>query len=330
MKQIKAEPAPDFFEKPKTALERSVKQFMEYLQIEKNRSKLTRINYKHYLRRFVFFAQDQGVRTPQEIDLELIRSFRLFLSNFTENGAPLKIITQSYHLICLRSFLKYLARRDIESLAAEKIELPKIGSRQVEFLAVDEVGRLIEATASEKNELSRLRDRAILEMLFSTGLRVSELTHLKRDQVNLKRGEFAVRGKGDKLRVVFLSAPAAKAIEKYLDARDDNSKALFIRHREKLSVEKQIESQGQAQTGLTSRSIQRLIKKYALLAGIVKKITPHTLRHSFATDLLQNGADIRAVQEMLGHASISTTQIYTHLTNKRLRDIHEAFHNKGR
>ncbi len=313
---------------PKTKLQRYYIQFLEYLEIERNRSRMTLRNYDHYLRRFVDFCAKQGVTVPEDIDLELVRSYRLFLNRMTIKDQTLKVITQNYHLISLRSFLKYLAKRDIKSLTPEKIELPKTPARHPEFLTTEEVARLIEATKAEKNKLTRLRDDAILKTLFSTGLRISELTNLKQDQINLKRGEFSVRGKGDKMRVVFLSDHAAEALEKYLDEREDNSKALFIRHREKESVEKQIESQGEIKNGLTPRSIQRLIKKYAMVAGIMKKITPHTLRHSFATDLLTNGADIRAVQEMLGHASISTTQIYTHLTNKRLKDIHEAFHNK--
>jgi len=317
--------------KSKTKLQRYYIQFLEYLEIERNRSKMTLRNYDHYLRRFVDFCAEQGVTTPEDIDLELVRSYRLFINRFVqkENGRNLKIITQNYHLIALRSFLKYLAKRDIKSMAPDKIELPKTPSRQVEFLTVEEVERLIDATRSIKNKLVSARDQAILELLFSTGLRISELTNLKQENVNIKRREFSVRGKGDKLRVVFLSDQAAETLEKYLKLRDDNSKALFIRHKEKESVENQMESMGDAKTGLTPRSVQRIMKKYAMIAGIMKKITPHTLRHSFATDLLTNGADIRAVQEMLGHASISTTQIYTHLTNKRLRDIHEKFHNKA-
>jgi len=326
----------------KSKLHRYYIQFLEYLEIERNRSKMTLRNYDHYLKRFVDFCAKQGVTTPEDIDLELVRSFRLHINRLSVKDKQLKIITQNYHLIALRSFLKYLAKRDIKSMAAEKIELPKTPSRQVEFLTIDEVERLIDATKAEKNpperlksfsragKLTQARDQAILTMLFSTGLRISELTNLKQDNVNIKRGEFSVRGKGDKLRVVFLSDDASEALEKYLSLREDNSKALFIRHKEKESVEKQIESQGVAKNGLTPRSVQRLIKKYAMIAGIMKKITPHTLRHSFATDLLANGADIRAVQEMLGHASISTTQIYTHLTNKRLKDIHEQFHNKDK
>lgn len=326
-----------------TLLQRYYIQFLEYLEVERNRSRLTLRNYDHYLKRFVDFCAKQGVTSPEDVDLELVRSYRLFLNRMATHDKQLKIITQNYHLIALRSFLKYLAKRDVKSLAAEKIELPKTPARTVEFLDIEEVERLIKATDEDppatqvrlralragKDKLTRLRDRAILEMLFSTGLRISELTSLKRNNLNLKRGEFAVRGKGDKMRLVFLSDGAIVHLEKYLDEREDNSKALFIRHDAKESVEKQMESMSQNLSGLTPRTIQRIIKKYAKLAGIMKKITPHTLRHSFATDLLANGADIRSVQELLGHSSISTTQIYTHLTNKRLRDVYDKHHRGG-
>lgn len=302
-------------------------QFLEYLEIERNRSKLTLRNYDHYLQRFVGFCEKQGVTDPEDVDLELVRSYRLFLNRMVDNGKPLKIITQNYHLIALRSFLKYLSRRDIKCLAAEKIELPKPPSRQVEFLEPQDVTRLIEATDQEKDKATRLRDKAILEMLFSTGLRISELVALNKDSINTKRREFSVRGKGDKMRLVFLSDRAISAVEEYLKLREDNSKALFIRHDHKESVEKQMKSFSEKALGLTARTMQRIIKKYAKIAGIMKKISPHTLRHSFATDLLSNGADIRAVQELLGHASISTTQIYTHLTNRRLKDIYDKYHN---
>jgi len=314
----------------KTKLQRYYQQFLEYLEIERNRSKLTLRNYDHYLKRFVDFCAKQGVTDPVDVDLELVRSYRLQLNRMSTNDKNLKIITQNYHLIALRSFLKYLSKRDVKSLAAEKIELPKTPARTVEFLDVDDVERLIKAVDEEKDQLTRLRDHAILEMLFSTGLRISELTSVKRDNINLKRGEFSVRGKGDKMRLVFLSHKAIESINQYLKERKDNSKALFVRHDAKESVEKQMESMSEKVSGLTPRSIQRIIKKYAKLAGIMKKITPHTLRHSFATDLLTNGADIRSVQELLGHASISTTQIYTHLTNKRLRDVHDNFHRNGK
>ncbi|HYE22726.1 MAG TPA: site-specific tyrosine recombinase/integron integrase [Verrucomicrobiae bacterium] len=336
----------------KTKLDRYYTQFLEYLEIERNRSKLTLRNYDHYLKRFVNYCKKEGVTDPEDIDLELVRSFRLYLNRVVDNDPPashppadaahqrkqagaralragknLKIITQNYHLIALRSFLKYLARRDIKSLAAEKIELPKTPARSVEFLEPDEIKRLIDATDQEKHKQTRLRDRAILEFLFSTGLRISELISLKRDNINLKRREFSVRGKGDKMRLVFLSERAVTELEKYLAIRDDNSRALFIRHDEKQSVEQQLKSMDKSYAGLTARTVQRIIKKYAMLAGIMKKISPHTLRHSFATDLLTNGADLRSVQELLGHASISTTQIYTHLTNRRLKDIYDKFHN---
>jgi site-specific recombinase XerD len=314
----------------KTKLQKSYNQFLEYLEIERNRSKLTLRNYDHYLKRFVDFCAGQKVTDPLDIDLELIRSFRLYLNRLTENNKSLKIITQNYHLIALRSFLKYLAKRDIKSLAAEKIELPKTPARTVEFLDTTDIERLIKATDEEKDKLTRLRDRAILEMLFSTGLRISELVSIKRDGINLKRGEFAVRGKGDKMRLVFVSPKAVECLNQYIKERKDNSKALFIRHDAKESVEKQMESMSEKVSGLTARTIQRIIKKYAKLAGIMKKITPHTLRHSFATDLLTNGADLRSVQELLGHSSISTTQIYTHLTNKRLRDVYDNFHRSGK
>ncbi|HYC80104.1 MAG TPA: site-specific tyrosine recombinase/integron integrase [Candidatus Binatia bacterium] len=311
----------------KNKLHRYYIQFLEYLEIERNRSRLTLRNYDHYLKRFIEFCEKYGVKDPEDIDLELVRSYRLFLNRLEENGKPLKIVTQNYHLIALRSFFKYLARRDIKSLAAEKIELPKPPSRQVEFLEPNDVQRLIESTDQEKDKTTRLRDKAILELLFSTGLRISELVALQKDSINTKRREFSVRGKGDKIRLVFLSDRAIKALEDYLKIREDNSKALFIRHDHKESVEKQMKSFSEKAMGLTARTVQRIIKKYAKLAGIMKKISPHTLRHSFATDLLSNGADLRAVQELLGHASISTTQIYTHLTNRRLKDIYDKYHN---
>lgn len=317
--------------KPLSKLQRCYIQFLEYLEIERNRSKLTLRNYDHYLRRFVdFCAKKYSITDPADIDLELIRSYRLFLNRFEDNGKPLKVITQNYHLIALRSFFKYLAKRDIQSLAAEKIELPKPPSRQVEFLEPTDVEHLIKATDQEKEKITRLRDKAILEALFSTGLRISELVGLNRESINLKRREFSVRGKGDKVRLVFLSDRAITALEAYLKERDDNSRALFIRHDHKESIEKQMKSFSEKSMGLTARSVQRIMKKYAKLAGIMKKISPHTLRHSFATDLLSNGADLRAVQELLGHASVSTTQIYTHLTNRRLKDIYDKYHNEKR
>lgn len=313
------------------SLEKLKTQFLEHLEIEKNRSQLTIENYDHYLRRFLDFAQKQGADSAEKITQDMVRNFRLMLNRARNAaGEPLKLITQNYHVIALRSFLKYLAKQNIKTLAAEKIELAKTASRQVQFLESQEVGRLLAAPAAEENRLARLRDTAILELLFSTGLRVSELAGLSRDKLNLQRTEFSVRGKGDKIRVAFLSGSAQKALKAYLGARADKSPALFVSHRQKKSLETQIKEMDETEGGgLTPRSIQRLVKKYARLAGITKDITPHTLRHSFATDLLANGADLRAVQEMLGHSSITTTQIYTHVTNKKLSEIHQKFHGKS-
>jgi site-specific recombinase XerD len=342
---------------------RYIEEFLEYCEIGKNQSSRTTDNYRHYLSRFAKFAATEKVTKPEDITLELIRHYRLYLNRLTDENDQqiLKLVSQNYHLIALRAFLKYLSKNDVTTLSAEKIELPKNPQRQVEFLDRDELQRLFDAVKKEPGELPRLRDAAILELLFSTGLRVSEAASLKRDNVNLDRREFTVRGKGSKLRLVFLSSEAAEALKKYLAKRPDSSQALFVGHstigkpkaddksttEEKNSVkatenrqkkmEKEIESQGYKKNpkednkkipGLTQRQIQRIIKKYCRLAGIIKKVTPHTLRHSFATDLLQNGADIRSVQTLLGHASITTTQIYTHITNEGLRDIHKKFHNK--
>jgi site-specific recombinase XerD len=321
--------------RPENELEKLVRRFVEYTEIERGRSRLTTRNYIHYLRRFANFAAGQGVTKPEQIDLELVRQYRLAINRWQDQrtGKGLKQITQNYHVIALRGFLKYLAKYDYKTLASEKIELPKVTQRQVEFLEPDEVGRLIDATDSEPEEILRLRDRAILELLFSTGMRVSELCSVRRDMINTKRNEFTVRGKGEKLRMIFISDSAAASLEKYLKKRGDNSKFLFLPHSKiggsgTKAVEKEMAGYGGQNTGLTPRSIQRVVHKYALIAGITKKISPHTLRHSFATDLLQNGADIRSVQSMLGHASITTTQIYTHITNQQLREVHQKFHSK--
>jgi len=326
---------------PKSPLEKYAEDFLEYCEIGKNQSKNTTDAYRRYLKRFTGFALENKTNKPENIDLDLVKHYRLFLNRLVdENNKGLKMITQNYHLIALRAFLKYLTKQDVKTLSPEKIELPKNPERQVEFLEADELKRLFDATNQEPEETARLRDYAILQTLFSTGLRVSELASLKREMVNLERREFTVRGKGSKLRLVFLSDEAAQAIKKYLAKRGDNSKALFVAHSKiGQSVTKQMESfgkdkeektgdTGRKALGLTPRSIQRIIKKYCLIAGIVKQVTPHTLRHSFATDLLQNGADIRSVQTLLGHASITTTQIYTHITNQGLRDIHKKYHNK--
>lgn len=322
---------------PTSALNKAIMDFLEYCEIGKNQSRNTIMAYYRYLDKFKKFAAANNIKNPKDITLEKVKQYRLYLNRLVSvNGHELKIITQNYHLIALRAFLKYLAKQDIPTLAPERIELPKNPQRQVEFLELEELERLFSAIKQEKEEIQRLRDDALVRTLFSTGLRVSELASLKKDSINLERKEFTVRGKGSKLRLVFLSEDAAETIKKYLAKRKDSSKALFVGHSTiGQSIEKQIEShsespkdkQGKA-PGLTVRQIQRIIKKYCRLAGIVKKVSPHTLRHSFATDLLQNGADIRSVQTLLGHASITTTQIYTHITNQGLRDIHKKFHNK--
>lgn len=276
------------------------KEFLEYLEIEKGRSVKTIENYDRYLKRFFEFAKISEVG---EITEDLVRKYRLML-----NRAELDKKTQNYYIIALRMFLKYLAKRDIEALDAEKIELAKLPERELDLLDEADLERLL--ATPKGGSVKALRDRAILEMLFSTGLRVSELCNLEIDSINLKRGEFSVRGKGGKVRVVFVSDGAKTAMANYLEKRGaDDSERLFP---------------------VSARGIQRMIKKYAVAAGISKKVTPHVLRHAFATDLLQNGADLRSVQTMLGHSNISTTQIYTHFTDKQLKEVHKAFHGKRR
>ncbi|MDP3971115.1 MAG: tyrosine-type recombinase/integrase [bacterium] len=298
-------------------------EFLEYLEIERNRSAQTIKNYDYYLKRFLKLSK---VKTPQDITQDKVRKYRLQLNRITNpnTGEPLKKKTQNYHMIALRAFLKYLAKRDIKSMAAEKIELAKQEDRQIEFLDGSELERLLEAPLQVKgNEIIKLRNKAILELLFSTGLRVSELAHLKISDINLKREEFSVRGKGGKVRIVFLSEQARYWLKKYLDKRTDISPYMFVAHDRAQSAREQTDS-----APITSRSIERMVSKYARVAGIMKKITPHTLRHSYATDLLRNGADIRSVQSMLGHSSITTTQVYTHVTDQQLKKIYKKFHNK--
>ena len=293
--------------------------FLEYLEIERSRSQKTIENYNHYLKRFLTWSK---INKPEDITAELIHSYRLYLNRLEDNsGATLKRSTQNYHLIAIRSFLKYLSKRDIKSLACEKIEIGKNPAHEIEFLDGAEVERLLNSANGQ--DVKALRDRAILELLFSAGLRVSELVHINRDQINLERQEFSVRGKGDKIRIVFISDTAKNSIEKYLAKRQDIDPALFIRYSNK-KIGEDPETKR-----LTPRSVQRIVKSYAAAAGIVKDVHPHTIRHSFATDLLSNGADIRSVQTMLGHSSITTTQIYTHVTNEQLKDIHKKFHGKA-
>lgn len=291
--------------------------FLEYLEIEQNRSQKTIANYDHYLTRLSDFAGDIAVAN---IDAELVRKWRLWLNRLgTNTSDELGATTLNYHLIALRSFLKFCSKRDIPALAADKIELARTRRKQVTYLNEDELERIFEQP--DVTTLAGSRDRAILELLFSSGLRVSELVALDRDHINLKRREFMVRGKGQKDRPIFISAEAAEWLQKYLDLRRDNTKPLFIR----FAGNKKVDLSGNYHR-LTARSIQRLVAHYALLAGITKKVSPHTMRHSFATNLLMNGADIRSLQAMLGHSNIATTQIYTHVTDPHLKKIHEQFH----
>lgn len=291
--------------------------FLEYLEIEQNRSQKTIQNYDHYLTRLVDFAGDIQV---SDITPELIRKWRLWLNRLGTNVSDeLGKTTLNYHLIALRSFLKFCAKYDIPTLSADKVELARTKRKQVTFLNEDELARLF--AQPDIGKLHGLRDRAILELLFSSGLRVSELVGLDQGHINLKRREFMVRGKGQKDRPIFISPVAAEWINAYLDKREDNTRPLFVRY----SGKKSVDLSGNYHR-LTARSIQRLVSRYALLAGITKHVSPHTLRHSFATDLLMNGADIRSVQAMLGHSNISTTQIYTHVTDPHLKSIHERFH----
>jgi len=308
------------------SLEPLVDDFLEYLEVERGRSSLTVREYRHYLKRFLdWLTANTAVTSPADVGLELVRRYRLYLAHFrNRNGAPLQRITQTYHIIALRAFLRYLlVQRDIPTLSPDKIELPKQSTRSVAFLNSEQVERLLNSPKIE-DEIG-LRDKTILETLFSTGLRVSELVSLNRDQIDLERREFSVRGKGDKLRVVFLSDTAAHWLERYLRTRKDNFKPLFIRYSGKVDAKKDGEKMR-----LTARSVEEIVSKYAKRCGLPMEVTPHTLRHSFATDLLIGGADLRSVQEMLGHESIRTTQVYTHVTNKHLKEVHQAFHSRDK
>src|SRR3989338_2871186 len=296
-----------------------IDEFLEYLEIERNCSKLTIRDYRHYLKSFEkWFTQHGG--NIKNLDLATVRKYRVYLSNRAdEKGMTLKRITQNYYVIALRSFLRYLIKNDIETLEPSKIDLPKAESRSLKFLEKDQVDRLV--MAADTSKIEGKRDRAILELLFSTGLRVSELVALNRDKLNLDRREFGVIGKGGKARVVFVSERSASSLEDYLKSREDIHNPLFIRY-----SGREIPENWGEKMRLTARSIERIVKKYVRAARLPVDATVHTLRHSFATDLLTNGADIRSVQEMLGHKNISTTQIYTHVTNKQLRDVHKSFH----
>ncbi len=296
------------------------RQFLEYIEIERGRSLRTVENYDRYLKTFIeFLGKNTGSPAqklaPKDITTEAMREYRLWLNRKLiperkgSDGASIKKRTQNYYLIALRSFLKYMAKRSVDTIPADTIELAKVPERSLDLISRDELQRLLNSPEDIEDEGKKLRDRAILELLFSTGLRVSELCSLPRD-LDLSKDEFSVRGKGEKVRVVFISGEARDAVKKYLIKRKDlQSGKLFE---------------------LTPRSVERLVKFYAIKAGISKRVTPHVIRHSFATDLLQNGADLRSVQMLLGHANITTTQIYTHVTDKQLHDIHKNFHNKNK
>ena len=313
-------------------------QFLEYLEIEKGRSVNTVENYDRYLTRFLAHTK---ITSPSKLTEQLVREFRLHLNRQAGTSGTMKHKTQNYYLIALRAFLKFLRKRGIESLNPERIELAKVGMRDLDLISADELDRLMKAPsfarpvlsttlASGKsktniltmsNNLRGLRDKAMLELLFSTGLRVSELCSLNRD-LDLSRDEFSIRGKGEKIRVVFLSPGAKDAIKRYLDKRQDLDEALFVQMGKASKSAKELR--------ISPRSVERLVKSYATKAGITRKVTPHVIRHSFATDLLENGADLRSVQALLGHSNISTTQVYTHVTDKHLREVHKNFHGKRR
>lgn len=314
-------------------LSTKVSQYLEYLEVERGSSPLTIRDYKHYLTRFIDWLKKEGIRLGlRDINPEIVRQYRVYLSrlpgtlqgqSFKGGGAQnLSRKTQGYHVIALRSFLRWLIKNDYAVMSPDKIDLPKVTEREVKFLSGEQVDRMLNAPSL--STIQGKRDKAILEVLFSTGLRVSELCNLDRDKVNLETREFGVTGKGGKVRVVFLSARAVKYLDEYIKVRDDHFRPLFIHHKGKSDP-----STPDEKMRLTPRSVQRMIKRYGEKMKLPIDVTPHVMRHSFATDLLMAGADLRSVQEMLGHKNVSTTQIYTHVTNKQLKDIHSAFHGHG-
>jgi len=310
--------------KHSSEIAKKIDEYLEYMGVEKGSSPLTIRNYKHYLVRFTDWLDEKHIRQElSDINPEVVRQYRVYLNQLSDgNAGTLSRKTQGYHAIALRSFLRWLIKNDYKVMSPDKIELPKINERQVKFLSGEQIDRLLNAPSLMK--LQGRRDKAILEVLYSTGLRVSELVGLNRDRVDLERREFGVIGKGGKARVVFLSRRASEWVENYIKARRDHYNPLFIRHKGKVDP---VDNDGKMR--LTPRSVQRIIKKYARKIKLPVDVTPHVLRHSFATDLLMAGADIRSVQEMLGHKNIQTTQIYTHVTHKHLREVHEAFHGNG-
>jgi len=308
-------------------LDKLLIEFLEYLEIEKGRAIRTVENYEHYLTVFFEFAK---IKSPSDIDDRTVREFRLWLNrqstgNNRQTGETVSKKTQNYYMIALRVFLKYLVKRGIAAMPRDQIELAKTPERSLDLISPEELARLLKSPSG--NDIKDLRDKAILELLFSTGLRVSELCSLTND-FDFKRDEISIRGKGGKVRVVFISDEAKTAVKKYLDARKDMSDALFVQVDTEKFPNKDVKEKVEKNKALTRRSVERIVKQHAIKAGISKKVTPHVIRHCFATDLLSNGADIRSVQMMLGHSNISTTQIYTHITDKQLREIHKKFHSK--
>jgi len=304
--------------------------FLEELEIGMGRSKKTIENYDRYLRRFY---DQQSIEKVSDITLDSVRAFRRWLSESAITTPPVRVgskkdelesmgvslATQNYYLIAIRQLLKYLAQRDISALAVDKVGLAKLGERDIDVLYPEEVDGLL--SSADGDDITEVRDRSLLETLYSTGMRVAEVVSLDRDDLRSDSNEIPVRGKGNKVRVVFLSDSAKEALKKYIAMRDDIDPAMFVRHGPNLADGSNLR--------LTTRSVQRMIKKYAVKSGLTKTVTPHTLRHSFATDLLSNGADVRFVQQLLGHSSITTTQVYTHLTDVHLKDIHDKYHRSG-
>jgi site-specific recombinase XerD len=310
-------------------IDKLITEFLEELEVARGRSQKTIRNYDFYLRRFSGWLKENAVTEAGEITQEAVHKYRLWLNRLKDpiRKTTLKKNTQNYHLIALRAFLKFLAKRDVKSLAPEKIDLAKLPGRVVAFLEGSDLEKLLEAPLKyNQDKIIQYRDKSILETLFSTGLRVSEIAVLKKESINLQKDEFTVRGKGGKPRIVFLSHQARHWIQEYLKLRKDSNGFLFIGHDRALNQREKNENE----KGISARSIERMVEKYARFSGTTKTVTPHTLRHSFATDLLMNGADIRSVQSMLGHSSITTTQIYTHITDQQLRDVHKAFHDRKR
>ena len=304
----------------KSELASLVLKFLEHLEVERQVSQLTIRNYAHYLSRFERWLTRKNTLIT-DMNLAHVSQYRLFLSRFeSQDGKSLARSTQSYHIIALRSFLKWLIKNDCEVLAPEKIDLPKSESKSLKFLNQDQIERLL--TAPSISDLRGKRDKAILELLFSTGLRVSELVKLNRDSIDFKRKEFSVIGKGRRARVVFLSDSASYWLKKYLNERDDDWKAVFCSHGK---IQDPKHSKGERMR-LSVRTVQRIVKTYCKKAQLAVTISPHGLRHTFATDLLSHGAGLREVQEMLGHKNIATTQIYTHVTNPQLKKVHQKYH----